>query len=361
MADPVWLPEVLTKAGVKTATLNGAFERGHGDMWDIQGLMNHHTGASEAPGPWAIAQHPSLGLCSQIHLARNGVATVCGVGIAWHGGSGGGYGWIRDVNAQLIGMEMENNGTEGWGASQYWACVTINAAVDLKIGRDQSRSIGHKEWAGAAQGKWDPGGMNMTKLRDDIGHKIRELKGAKPIVVENQINRIAGFSPWLGKRIDAAERSTRNKSGGRFVRFENGVVYWSPKTGAIPVPNHVLEVYARHDYEAGFLGLPKRFHVVASTEAPDGTRVDVGDIQAFEGGIVYRKYGTPGAVVHGRIGDRWFTQEQAERGAFGWPTSEEYGHGELIVQDFEHGSIAFDPDGTFVLDRGDRLYVPPGR
>src|SRR5690606_9132654 len=32
--------------------------------------------------------------------------------------------------------------------------------------------IGHKEWAGAAQGKWDPGGMDMNKFRADVQKAI---------------------------------------------------------------------------------------------------------------------------------------------------------------------------------------------
>ena len=355
MADPTWLDPVLKKAGVAVDVLDGAYDRGHGDMWQLEGLMNHHTGASGNSSPWSIANHPSLGLCSQLFLNRAGKATVCGVGIAWHGGSGGGYSWIRDVNAQLIGMEMDNNGTEGWSSAQYWACVTINAAVQIQIARGQDRSIGHKEWAGAAQGKWDPGGMNMDKLRADIGNKMAELRGVKPTVpvIENQIDRVYFFSQWLGKRLTGEEPAA---DGGKYSDFEKGSIYFHPRVGAIAVPQAVYEVWSQYAWENGFLGYPKAFHAVVANEAGE----DVGDVQTFEGGQIYRKYGTPGFVTHGMIGKRYY-DEGGIKGQLGWPTSNEYKHGNVIVQDFDNGQLLCDLNGTVSVLRGDTIYVPPGR
>ena len=355
MADPVWLKDALPAAGIDLELLDGAFNRGHGDMWDIEGLMNHHTGASGNSSPWGIAQHPDLGLCSQLFLRRSGKAVLCGVGIAWHGGSGGGYSWIRDVNAQLIGMEMDNNGTEGWSPAQYWACVKINAAVMNRIGKSSERSIGHKEWAGAAQGKWDPGGMNMSKLRADIANEQAAQKGQAPAVpvIENQIDRVYFFSQWLGKRL-TEERNA--KDGGKYSDFEKGSIYWHPRVGAIAVPQAVYEVWSQYAWENGMLGYPKYFHAVVADKAGQ----NIGDVQTFEGGQIYRKYGTTGFVTHGMIGDRYFA-EQGIKGHLGWPTSNEYQHGNVIVQDFENGQILCDLNGTVSVLRGDTIYVPPGR
>lgn len=354
MADPIWLPEKLKQAGLPVKIFKDdvadAFNIGHGDMWDIEGHMEHHTGASGYSGPRSIARHPSLGLCSQLYLERTGIPWLCGVGVAWHGGTGGGYSWIRDVNSQLTAVEMDNNGTEGWSSAQYWAGVTISAVILNEIGKPVSRNIGHKEWAGAAQGKWDPGGMNMDKRRADIANKMAELKGKPPEVpvIENQINRVLFFSPWLGKRLTEEKPA---KDNGKYSDFEKGSIYWHPRVGAIAVPTAIYEVWKQYQWENGFLGYPKAFHAVVE---------NVGDVQTFEGGQIYRKYGTPGFVTHGQIGKRYY-DEQGIKGHLGWPTSNEYKHNDVIVQDFDNGQLLCDLNGTVKVLRGDTIYVPPGR
>ena len=46
------------------------------------------------------------------------------------------------------------------------------AAILRKLGHDSSRVIGHKEWGGKAQGKWDPGGIDMDAFRRDVQQHI---------------------------------------------------------------------------------------------------------------------------------------------------------------------------------------------
>ena len=169
VGDPVWLADVLKAEGLECAIYDGAFDRGHGDFGVIWGVIAHHTGASGNPGPGAIAKHPSLGLASQLHLDRGGKFTLCGVGIAWHAGAGAWPGIAKDnANAVTIGIEAENNGTEGWSPAQYGAYVRGVGAILRKLGHNADHAIGHKEWAGPAQGKWDPGGIDMNAFRRDI-------------------------------------------------------------------------------------------------------------------------------------------------------------------------------------------------
>ncbi|MEE2058982.1 peptidoglycan recognition protein family protein [Rhodococcus artemisiae] len=175
VGDPIWLADVLRAAGLKCDIYPGAFNRGKGDFGEIWGVMWHHTGApaGSAPGPRAIAEHPTLGLASQLHLDRNGKFTLCGVGIAWHAGVGSYPGLpTNDANRLMIGIEAENSGTEGWSPAQYGAYVRGTAAILRKLGRDSSRVLGHKDWAGKAQGKWDPGGIDMDSARRDVQQHI---------------------------------------------------------------------------------------------------------------------------------------------------------------------------------------------
>ncbi|MBP2211076.1 hypothetical protein JOJ87_001420 [Rhodococcus ruber] len=184
--DPVWLADVLRAEGLPVVEFPGWKDRGHGDFGTIWGVIAHHTGNNPpANNPGYIANHPSLGLCSQLHLSRDGVFTVCGVGIAWHAGEGSYPGLpANDANARTIGIEAENNGKEGWGPKQYDAYVRGVAAILRRLGHDASHVIGHKEWAGAAQGKWDPGGMDMNVFRRDVAAAITKPttpQGAKPV------------------------------------------------------------------------------------------------------------------------------------------------------------------------------------
>lgn len=200
MGDPLWLPEVLRAEGLTVrehgphGSCPGWRGIGHGDMPGKQwGVMMHHTG-DEPPydaGPNVIAHHPSLGLCSQCHLGRDGVWTICGAGIAWHAGNGSWPGVPnQDANSYLIGVEAENNGTEGWSRVQYDSYIRGVGAILRHLGHDSSHAIGHKEWAGAAQGKWDPGGMDMNKARADIQRVIDSKPG------EASGNPAGGSTVW---------------------------------------------------------------------------------------------------------------------------------------------------------------------
>lgn len=183
--DPVWIADVLRAEGLPVVEYPGWRDRGHGDMGTIWGVIAHHTGNNPpANNPGYIANHPQLGLCSQLHLSRDGVFTVCGVGIAWHAGAGSYPGLpTNDANRVTIGIEAENNGTEGWGPKQYDAYVRGVAAILRKLGHNSSRVIGHKEWAGKSQGKWDPGGMDMNRFRTDVQAAIdkKPLSGGSSV------------------------------------------------------------------------------------------------------------------------------------------------------------------------------------
>src|SRR5690606_40585528 len=77
------------------------------------------------------------------------------------------------------GIVEENSGTEGRSPAQYGAYVRGVAASLRKIRHDSPHVIGHKEWGGKAQGKWDPGGIDMDAFRRDVQKHIdsRGLEG----------------------------------------------------------------------------------------------------------------------------------------------------------------------------------------
>lgn len=157
---------------------------------------------------------------------------------------------------------------------------------------------------------------------------------------------------WLGTRITQGENTTPSGEG-RWADFENGAIYWHPRTGAHAIPRSIYEAWAERGWEAGSLGYPIGDHSVLT--GPDGAAW--GDVQGFENGAIYRRYGQPGFWVHGAIRDRW-NRSGFENGPYGWPMSDEIPFDTGSCQEFEHGRIYFTPKQTLGLLHGDGPDVP---
>jgi N-acetyl-anhydromuramyl-L-alanine amidase AmpD len=179
--DPVWIADVLRAEGVRLVEYPGWQNRGHGDFKDIRGVMVHHTGSDNASAASIANGRPDLpGPLSQLHIARDGTVTLVAVGVAWHAGVGQ-YPWLPTnmANWHMIGIECANSGTspaaphrKNWPDAQYNAMVSCCAALNRRLSQTSARTIGHKEYAGRAQGKWDPGAIDMDILRADIQARI---------------------------------------------------------------------------------------------------------------------------------------------------------------------------------------------
>lgn len=187
--DPVWLADVLRREGVQLVEFPGWRDRGHGDFKDIRGVMVHHTGSDHASAASIAYGRPDLaGPLSQLHIARDGTVTVVAAGVAWHAGIGM-YPWLPTNmgNWHMIGIECANSGTSptalhrtNWPAAQYDALVDSCAAINRRLAQNASRTIGHKEYAGRSQGKWDPGAIDMEILRSDIQARIGTIPDPAP-------------------------------------------------------------------------------------------------------------------------------------------------------------------------------------
>jgi N-acetylmuramoyl-L-alanine amidase len=184
--DPIWLKDVLAavKPKLKLAEIPGWDETGHGDFADIRGVVVHHTGNSRETAQSIYQGRPDLeGPLSNLHIAPDGTVTLVAVGVCWHAGRGS-YPWLPTDNANqhMIGIECawptirpdgSFNPAERWPDAQIIAMRDVCAALVKRLGFGADRVIGHKEWAGSAQGKWDPGNIDMRWFRGEVTKALR--------------------------------------------------------------------------------------------------------------------------------------------------------------------------------------------
>lgn len=171
--DPTWLADALRAFGVQVVEEPGWKQRGNGDFRDIRGVMAHHTGGNNTSAALIRDGRSDLrGLLSQIHLTRDAVARVLGVGVAWHAGRGSYRGLTtNDANFETIGIEANSDGTSAWPAEMLDAYYRICAAVCWVLDKPAEWAVpGHKEYS--SDGKWDPGGIDMPAFRARVQHYI---------------------------------------------------------------------------------------------------------------------------------------------------------------------------------------------
>lgn len=194
--DPTFLPEVLKAFGVKVEEFEGWRDRGHGDFGKIQGIVCHHIGSNHYH-PSNIARHPELGLCSQIHLSRSGVATIVGAGIAWHAGAGNKPGWpTNNANQVAIGIEAESDGVSPWPAEELDAYYRCCAAILWFLGKRATPEtlISHWEYSRHVQGKWDPGAGNgqsgAVMDMDNFRRRVQNYIDKPPFKAKDEITEM---------------------------------------------------------------------------------------------------------------------------------------------------------------------------
>lgn len=196
--DPTWLEDVLRAYDgpkLKVNALPDWKAYGHGDFGDIWGVIIHHTGNAAADAASIRNGRSDLpGPVSQLHIAQDGTVTVVAGGVAWHAGEGSYPGIpVNDANFRTIGIECAwprdtsitpaTQTRERWPDAQIIAMRDTVAAILNKLGYGSDRVIAHKEWAGRAQGKWDPGNLNMDWFRGEVAKAQRgDFKTARPII-----------------------------------------------------------------------------------------------------------------------------------------------------------------------------------
>lgn len=157
---------------------------------------------------------------------------------------------------------------------------------------------------------------------------------------------------WLGKKLTVERELPTPDGAGRFVHYENGSIYYNPKTDKIiAVPLEIRAKWESLGWETGILGYPfgTRVDVVDFTRS-DGTFVPGGVIQAFDGGTVYEQRGDEsiGYVVQGTVRNLYI-KLRYELGPLGWPKSDEIEFPGGKYQEYTHGRIIWLADSNVAV------------
>ena len=229
----------------------------------------------------------------------------------------------------------------GWAGLHVWTTERYQAGSTISM----PRILGHRDVGYTTC----PGNVGYSKL--DAIRAIAKAQGAAPqggsssapsTVAQDHPGAVAlrsalGVNGWIGAATSGVQASTK---GGVFQRFEHGVGYWSPATGAQFVGEPVLGAWGGYGYQTGAMGYPRSGGVVGI----DGSRH-----QIFEGGIAYWRPGGRVSFIHGSILNAW-ADSGWERSKVGLPTGHAVRQANgTMIQTFEKGSISVAPNGKVTI------------
>ena len=229
----------------------------------------------------------------------------------------------------------------GWAGLHVWTTERYQAGSTISM----PRILGHRDVGYTTC----PGNVGYSKL--GTIRAIAKAQGSTPqggsssapsTVAQDHPGAAAlrsalGANGWIGPATSGVQASTK---GGVFQRFERGVGYWSPATGAQFVGEPVLSAWGAYDYQTGSMGYPRSGGVVGV----GGSRH-----QIFEGGIAYWRPGGRVSFIHGSILSAWAAVGW-ERSWPGLPTGRAVRQADgTMTQTFERGSISVAPNGKVTI------------
>ena len=229
----------------------------------------------------------------------------------------------------------------GWAGLHVWTTERYQAGSTISM----PRILGHRDVGYTTC----PGNVGYSKL--GTIRAIAKAQGSSPqggssgassTVPQDHPGAVAlrsalGANGWIGAATSGVQASTK---GGVFQRFERGVGYWSPATGAQFVGEPVLSAWGAYGYQTGSMGYPRSGGVAGV----GGSRH-----QIFEGGIAYWRPGGRVSFIHGSILNAWAAAGW-ERSKEGLPTGRAVRQADgTMTQTFEKGSISVAPNGKVTI------------
>ena len=229
----------------------------------------------------------------------------------------------------------------GWAGLHVWTTERYQAGSTISM----PRILGHRDVGYTTC----PGNVGYSKL--GTIRAIAKAQGSSPqggssstpsTVSQDHPGAVAlrsalGANGWIGAATSGVQASAK---GGVFQRFEHGVGYWSPATGAQFVGEPVLSAWGAYGYQTGAMGYPRSGGVAGV----GGSRH-----QIFEGGIAYWRPGGRVSFIHGSILNAWAAAGW-ERSKVGLPTGRAVRQADgTMTQTFEKGSISVAPNGKVTI------------
>lgn len=176
MTTITWLADALRAEGCRVVEEGDWKHRGRPGTFEPYGVLWHHTGStasSSNPFPTKnvlINGRPDLeGPLCHVGIGYDGVCHVIAAGRANHAGACNGFGPFtsnQDGNAQLVGFEIDYDGTQAMSSAQRDAATRCSAAVLKRFNRNEDYAARHAETS--TTGKWDTGGVTGDQLRGMI-------------------------------------------------------------------------------------------------------------------------------------------------------------------------------------------------
>jgi uncharacterized protein with LGFP repeats len=120
--------------------------------------------------------------------------------------------------------------------------------------------------------------------------------------------------------------------GGQAAGFQGGSIYGSAGTGAHVVRGDALYAYWAAGGTTGVLGFP-----TADTAPVSGNGLS-GFVTRFQNGSIYGASSTGTRVVRSAV-DGPYRTAGGPGSSYGWPTSDSYGAGGGLRNDFQSGQI----------------------
>jgi hypothetical protein len=184
-----WLVEAAAETGYPVVVVDGWEDRGLSSDYNPSTVVAHHTA-----GPSGSGDMPSLGIIvngrsdlpgplANYGLGRSGTVYVVASGKANNAGEGSWKGCSS--NYCTVGIEAENDGSQPWPDVQLDSYVRLSVAILERLGVDETRLCGHKEWSPGR--KVDPHHLDMNRARSIVSDI---LSGDMPLTDE-EIERIA--------------------------------------------------------------------------------------------------------------------------------------------------------------------------
>ena len=228
----------------------------------------------------------------------------------------------------------------GWASLHVWTTERYQAGSTISM----PRILGHRDVGYTTC----PGNVGYSKL--GAIRAIAKAQGSTPQGSSSAPSTVSqdhpgaaalrsalGANGWIGLATSGVQASTK---GGVFQRFERGVGYWSPATGAQFVGEPVLSAWGAYGYQTGSMGYPRSGGVVGV----GGSRH-----QIFEGGIAYWRPGGRVSFIHGSILSAWAASGW-ERSKVGLPTGRAVRQADgTMTQTFERGGISVAPNGKVAI------------